>query len=184
MVPEDRRIAADEADAGEDIVGARDILGDRLRARPDEAGQDHPEDPEQNHHRVGEMRRNRVGKTAERRPCNGRDLRRSAGYGGGALERALRRDRRQQRSSGRTFEGPGNAEHEGRHENLNFADQAEIGDDAEISAVAASTSWQSWTTRLRSKRSAAWPATNTSSAVGRNCTRPTMPRSKAEPVRS
>ena len=55
---------------------------------------------------------------------------------------------------------------------------------ARNSAVAASAIWQSCTTRLRSNRSAAWPATKTSSAVGRNCTSPTMPRWKALPVMS
>jgi hypothetical protein len=55
---------------------------------------------------------------------------------------------------------------------------------ARNSAVAASASWQSCTTRLRSNRSAAWPATKTSSAVGRNCTSPTMPSWKALPVMS
>ena len=55
---------------------------------------------------------------------------------------------------------------------------------ARNSAVSASATWQTWITRLRSNRSAAWPATNTSSAVGRNCTSPTMPRSKARPVMS
>ncbi|MEY9132265.1 hypothetical protein ACVIWV_001858 [Bradyrhizobium diazoefficiens] len=129
---EDRRIAPDEANTGEDVVGVRALLGDRLRARPDETGQDHPENPEQQHHGIGKMRRDRVGKTAERGTRDGRDLPRTARDGRCPLERALRRDQRQQRRGGRAFEGAGNAEHEGRDEDLHFADCAEIGDDCEI----------------------------------------------------
>ncbi len=50
---------------------------------------------------------------------------------------------------------------------------------ARKAAVSPSTTWHTCTTRLRSKRSAAWPAQNTSTPIGMNCSSPTMPSAKA-----
>lgn len=50
------------------------------------------------------------------------------------------------------------------------------------SATATCASWQAWMMRTRWKRSAAWPAGNVNASAGRNCSRPTRPRSQALPV--
>jgi len=65
------------------------------------------------------------------------------------------------------------ADHEGGDEDLRHGEPAGKGGDRQKQRRRASASWQSCTTRLRSNRSAAWPATKTKSAVGRNCTSPT-----------
>jgi hypothetical protein len=50
---------------------------------------------------------------------------------------------------------------------------------ASAAATTASTIWQACSTRLRSYRSAAWPAAKVNAASGTNCASPTSPRSYA-----
>ena len=52
------------------------------------------------------------------------------------------------------------------------------------SATATCVVWHSARMRARWKRSTTCPATSTSASAGRNCSKPTSPRSQAEPVRS
>ena len=58
------------------------------------------------------------------------------------------------------------------------------GDNASISATSACTPTQTAATRARWWQSTTSPVTSTSASAGRNCSRPTRPRSQAEPVRS
>jgi len=72
-----------------------------------------------------------------------------------------------------------------RNENLHFVEPARVGAPGqEQRGATLPPAGKAAPPRLRSNRSAAWPATNTNSPVGRNCTSPTMPRSNALPVSS
>jgi hypothetical protein len=124
---QDRRIVADEADSGIEIVRRRRILHRRLLQDADAAGQNHAQQQENAHDAIGQARHDGKGQTAERRPGDGRDLPGAARYRGRALQRALRGDQRQQRRGRRAFEGAGNPQHEGRDENLHLSDRTRKG---------------------------------------------------------
>ena len=83
-------------------------------------------------------------KAAERRTGDGRDLRRAAGDRGRPLQRALRRDQRQQRRERRAFERAGDAEHEGRDEDLDYRQPAaDRRRRRETAPISTSAIWQS-----------------------------------------
>ena len=63
-------------------------------------------------------------------------------------------------------------------------DSASKGAAASASATRPCAATHSATMRARWCRSTTWPATSTRARAGRNCSRPTSPRSQAEPVKS
>jgi hypothetical protein len=75
---EDRRIVADEFDAGIDVVRRCVLFRRHLRDDKDAAGQDGAQQPEHHGERIWQARRCDVSKSAERRAGDDGDLRRAA----------------------------------------------------------------------------------------------------------
>ena len=75
---EDRRIVADEADAGVEIVVRILVLQRRLLRRPQEAGQHRAGKPEHHDDQIWQARRKHVSQPADRGAGDGRNLRRAA----------------------------------------------------------------------------------------------------------
>ena len=128
---EDRRIVADEADAGKDIVCGRILLRKLLLRRVDEAGQNRADQPEHDDDEVRQARREHISQPAERGSGDGRDLGCAGGDRGRALHRAFWRDQRQQRGRRGALEGAGDADHEGGDEDLRHGEPAGKGADGQ-----------------------------------------------------
>ena len=128
---EDRRVAADEADAGEHIVGGRILFRGLLLRDVDEAGKNRAHQPEHDDDEIRQARREDVSQTAERGAGDGRDLGCAGGDRGRALHRALGRDQRQQRRRRRALEGAGDPDHEGGDEYLRHGEPAGKGADGQ-----------------------------------------------------
>ena len=112
--PEDRPVAPDEADAGEEVADPRlrPVAGRRLQ--PYRAVEDAADQPEAGHDRIGQRRPDGIGEAAERRPRDHRHLEHAGRERRRPLELPLRRHPGQQRRRRRRLEGGGDAEERDR----------------------------------------------------------------------
>ena len=149
--PEDRLVAAHEADAGEEIAEPRlrPIAGRRLQ--PDRAVEDAADQPEGRHDRVGHRRPRGIGEAAERRAGDHRHLEHAGRERRRPLELPLRRHAGQERRRRRRLEGGGDPEERDRGIDRRDRQPALPAPPAEERRRrSACTIWQTCTTRWRS----------------------------------